>query len=104
MSTCNLNCYTKWFICNKIRGALSSYTKRFIYNNKMREEPWVVIQNGLQITQKQQILTEITIVIRRFGPEVLERCWRGACLVLERCLPACLLHASEDLGAQKGKF
>ena len=31
----------------------------------------------------------------------LERCWGGACLVLERCLPACLMHASEDLGAPK---
>ena len=45
-----------------------------------------------------------------FGPEVLERCWKGAGKVLERCLPgagkvlACL-HACMpcNLGANSGK-
>ena len=31
--------------------------------------------------QKRQILTGITPRICEFGPEVLERCWRGACLL-----------------------
>ena len=51
--------------------------------------------------QKRQILTGITPRICEFGPEVLERCWKGAGKVLERCLPACLHACTADLGAQK---